>query len=69
MADEEEDLVVESAGVQIVKCPITQTKIKDPYRNEKCGHIYEKEAIQNYTKGKKKLGNSFYLFKHLIPLI
>ena len=53
--ENEEDLVVESApNTQISKCPITQKKINDPFKNPACNHVYEREAILSYVKGSKK---------------
>ena len=51
--ENEEDLVVESSGNQVSKCPITQKKIVDPFRNADCNHVYEREAIMSYLKKKK----------------
>jgi SUMO ligase MMS21 Smc5/6 complex component len=36
---------------QVSKCPITQKPINKPFKNE-CGHVYEHEAIVQFTKGK-----------------
>lgn len=49
-----EDLVMENADENVVhKCPITQKEISQPWKNPKCGHVYESEAITSYIKGRK----------------
>jgi SUMO ligase MMS21 Smc5/6 complex component len=37
---------------QVSKCPITQKPIQNPLKNADCGHVYEREAIMQFTKGK-----------------
>ncbi|KAK9883185.1 hypothetical protein WA026_001379 [Henosepilachna vigintioctopunctata] len=41
--------------------PITKTKIKDPYKNRLCGHIFEYEFILNYIKEKKNKAKCPYV--------
>lgn len=31
-------------------CPITTTEMKKPMRNVKCGHSYEKEAVEKHIQ-------------------
>ena len=53
----EEDLVLETdTGLtQVIRCPITQKEIEEEWKNPKCGHVYEKNAIIGYCrKGARK---------------
>lgn len=37
-------------GGKSLKCPITGTLMKDPFRNRVCGHVYEHEAIKQHIR-------------------
>lgn len=37
---------------QVTKCPITSRPIEVPCKNTRCAHVYERDAILNYIKGK-----------------
>jgi len=52
--DDGEDLVMTQSGTQSHLDPITRAPMKDPVKNTKCGHSYERASIIHLTrKGKK----------------
>lgn len=55
--DEEEELIFDDSNVEVVKCPLSRTDITDPYRNKTCGHVFNKDAIFEYIKQKKRISN------------
>jgi SUMO ligase MMS21 Smc5/6 complex component len=37
------------------KCPITTKTIVNPCKNTTCDHVYERDAILEYIKGKRQV--------------
>lgn len=44
--DEDEELAVTGATIQTID-PYSKQEFKDPVKNQRCGHSYEKEIILN----------------------
>lgn len=47
--ESDEDFVVQSATVN-TKCPLSMMTLTQPYSNEKCVHVYEKEYLIQYIQ-------------------
>lgn len=52
-ADDDDDDVIMTSEEVGVKCPYTQSVMKEPIRNKICGHNYEKAAIHEFILRKK----------------
>jgi hypothetical protein len=65
------DLVMDSQPQnQVSKCPITQKPIKNPFKNADCGHVYERDAIMQFTKGKSGIKRyEVYLKKFKVSVL
>ncbi|KAK3738844.1 hypothetical protein QZH41_015055, partial [Actinostola sp. cb2023] len=56
MEDEDADLIMSQVTLSPIHaserttCPITTTEMKKPVKNVKCGHSYEKEAIEKHLE-------------------
>ena len=50
---DDDDIVMTEEEIEI-KCPYTQMVMMEPMRNKVCGHNYEKTAIEQFIKRKKK---------------
>lgn len=49
--DEESDDEIEIAGATLnTRCPLTLRVFKEPFVNEKCSHVFEREAIVEYIQ-------------------
>ena len=59
--DDDDDVIMTQEEVG-VKCPYTQQVMKDPVRNNICGHNYEKTAIQEFILRKKGKATYVRLF-------
>ena len=51
--DEDDDDVIMTSEEVGVKCPYTQSVMKEPVKNKICGHNYEKMAINEFILRKK----------------
>lgn len=50
----DDDLLMdEPSGNQVIKCPITSKPIQIACKNTNCDHVYEREAILAYIKGQR----------------
>ena len=45
-----------TAQKESLNCPITLTRFKDPVRSRRCGHTFERSAIQNLLVGNRNIG-------------
>lgn len=62
------DLVINEPQSQAanLKCPITQKPIKTAYKNGACDHVYERDAVYSYAKGKSNVKRSDIVIYHEI---
>ena len=49
------DGIVVAKATESLICPITQTRLEHPMVNSKCGHSYERSAINEHMRRSKSL--------------
>ncbi|GMT04250.1 hypothetical protein PENTCL1PPCAC_26424, partial [Pristionchus entomophagus] len=57
--EEEDEIEVESATYS-KKDPITKEDIKDPVKNSRCGHVYDRDSVTEFIKMHKKNRMALY---------
>ncbi|KAM9308459.1 E3 SUMO-protein ligase NSE2 [Gastrophryne carolinensis] len=55
--DEDEEIAV-TQSIANFTCPITQMEMENPVKNKKCGHTYEKDAIEKMIQNRQNKGKS-----------
>ncbi|XP_035659815.1 E3 SUMO-protein ligase NSE2-like [Branchiostoma floridae] len=52
--DDDDDLEIEMTQTEVnMKCPLTQQEFKEPVKNKKCGHVYDKGPILQHIRRKR----------------